>query len=498
MAKYRKSALTAAGLALANRAAKGQATFKITRATSTAETIEDTAIAGLVKLPNEVQVGAIMGDQPLSDGDGTITGTKVLFTNHNLHTSYQVRAIGLYAVESDGDEFLYAVVTAIEPEFMPDFSDQVLMEFGMTIYVVVGQVDNMSIIVNPDSLATVAYVDKAIADHQVVFPETLTYSNRNEVITSKWTFKGGVVDSEGTQLATVKDVSTGDTANLEAAKAYADTQASDKISKNGRYGAENLVRNSAYMQNYNGWTAFGNGAVDDTKFSIFVTPHKFYHSDKDNLIQIVNLNTFTSGNASEVYLMSNSFSVTAGKTMAYSFLGFASANVVHEDVYFIGYKADGTQVPMLLQQSINLSYNNLDGRSGTFTVPDDIITGQIRFDNNGSTNGKSAGLFITEVKVAEESVVSPWSPSRLDSVKDNGDDTVTINGKSYVPANAANVVHRSPDTGRATDATDFPYKDLTVDGYPVIPFVLVPDRKTALAKTAQYPNYAFMYGKELN
>ncbi|PTM24111.1 hypothetical protein DA798_02495 [Lactobacillus sp. PFC-70] len=236
MAKYRKSALTAAGLALANRAAKGQTTFKITRATSTADTIEDTAIAGLVKLPNEVQVGTIMGDQPLSDGDGTITGTKVLFTNHNLQTSYQVRAIGLYAVESDGDEFLYAVVTAIEPEFMPDFSDQVLMEFGMTIYVVVGQVDNMSIIVNPDSLATVAYVDKAIADHQVVFPETLTYSNHNEVITSKWTFKGGVVDSEGTQLATVKDVSTGDTANLEAAKAYADTQLSlvDKSSLVGK------------------------------------------------------------------------------------------------------------------------------------------------------------------------------------------------------------------------------------------------------------------------
>lgn len=80
----------------------------------------------------------------------------------------------------------------------------------------------------------------------------------------------------------------------------------------------------------------------------------------------------------------------------------------------------------------------------------------------------------------------------------------TMATKSDVSAATANmaddskVVHRSPDTGRATDATDFPYKDLKVDGYPVIPFVLVPDRATALAKTAQYPNYAFMYGKELN
>ncbi|MCE6022598.1 hypothetical protein [Levilactobacillus brevis] len=68
----------------------------------------------------------------------------------------------------------------------------------------------------------------------------------------------------------------------------------------------------------------------------------------------------------------------------------------------------------------------------------------------------------------------------------------------YTPANDANVVHRNPDTGRATDTTDFPYKGLTVDGYPIIPLVLVPDRATAITKTAQYPNYAFMYGKELS
>lgn len=233
MAKYHKSALTAAGLALANRAAKGQATFKITKATSTADTIEDTAIAGLVKLPNEVQVGTITGDQPLSDGDGTVTGTKVLFTNHNLQTSYQIHAVGLYAVENDGDEFLYAVVPAIEPEFMPDFSDQVLMEFGMTIYVVVGQVDNMSVIINPDSLATVAYVDKAIADHQVVFPETLTYRDHNEVVTGKWMFKGGAVDGEGNSFATstdlalyqtaiTKKIADGDSATLRSANVHAD------------------------------------------------------------------------------------------------------------------------------------------------------------------------------------------------------------------------------------------------------------------------------------
>ncbi|MDT7015132.1 pyocin knob domain-containing protein [Levilactobacillus namurensis] len=209
MANYNQSVLTTAGLALANRAAKGLAKFKITRVTSTADVVGSSDIPELAKLPSEVQVGSITGQQPLADGDETVTGTKVLFTNHNLQTSYKINAVGLYATEDGKTEILYSVITAIEPEFMPDYGDQVLMEFGMTIYVVVGQVDNMSIIVNPDSFATVAYVDKAIDDHQVVFPETLTYSNRNEVITSKWTFAGGATDGKGSAYATTKDVATG-------------------------------------------------------------------------------------------------------------------------------------------------------------------------------------------------------------------------------------------------------------------------------------------------
>ncbi|WP_024746631.1 hypothetical protein [Levilactobacillus namurensis] len=228
MAKYNNSVLTTAGLALANRAAKGVTKFKITKVTSTADVVADSTITALTKLPNEVQVGTITGEQPLPDGDGTITGTKVLFVNHKLQTSYRINAVGLYAVEEGGPEFLYAVITAVEPEFMPDFSDQVLMEFGMTIYIVVGQVESMSIVVAPESFATVAYVDKAIADHQVVFPKTLTYSDKNEVITGTWQFKNGAVDGEGNAIATAKDVSDGDAEALTSAKDYADTKISGK------------------------------------------------------------------------------------------------------------------------------------------------------------------------------------------------------------------------------------------------------------------------------
>ena len=65
-------------------------------------------------------------------------------------------------------------------------------------------------------------------------------------------------------------------------------------------------------------------------------------------------------------------------------------------------------------------------------------------------------------------------------------------------ANDANVVHYNPSTGKATDKTDFPYNNLTVDGYPIVPFVLVPDRATAITETAKQPEYGFMYGKDLS
>ncbi|MCP9614884.1 DUF7013 family protein [Levilactobacillus brevis] len=89
-------------------------------------------------------------------------------------------------------------------------------------------------------------------------------------------------------------------------------------------------------------------------------------------------------------------------------------------------------------------------------------------------------------------------PSDLARLSQDANFTAKLQQNGQDVALANNTIARNPDTGRATDTTDFPYKGLTVDGYPIIPLVLVPDRATAITKTAQYPNYAFMYGKELS
>ncbi|MDT7019292.1 hypothetical protein RIN67_03155 [Levilactobacillus namurensis] len=275
MANYNQSVLTTAGLALANRAAKGLAKFKITRVTSTADVVGSSDIPELAKLPSEVQVGSITGQQPLADGDETVTGTKVLFTNHNLQTSYKINAVGLYATEDGKTEILYSVITAIEPEFMPDYGDQVLMEFGMTIYVVVGQVENMSIVVNPDSMATVAYVDKAIADHQVVFPETLTYSDKNEAIDGKWQFKSGIVNATGDDYVSKKDAQDYTDGKVVDLKKYTDDTVTYKALPSGQdlfQIVNNLNKPLYYRVSSNDWASQMKNTPVGTAFLLNVYP----------------------------------------------------------------------------------------------------------------------------------------------------------------------------------------------------------------------------------
>lgn len=160
MSKYNETILTNAGFDLASRAANGRATFEITRAAATADDLSkltDDEQQKLTKLPNEVRNGEIT-NLTSSNDEGTV-GTEILFTNEILDKSYSINAVGLYAKEADKDEVLYALVTAKTPEFMPDFADKVIFQFRLTIYVVVGEADNITVNINPQGTATKEYVD---------------------------------------------------------------------------------------------------------------------------------------------------------------------------------------------------------------------------------------------------------------------------------------------------------------------------------------------------
>lgn len=190
MSKYDASELTDEGLRLSSLAANGKTSFTISRVASTADDLSSVDVSELTELPNEVQTGVINDRLKSPDGNGAIVGTDITFENMGLAESYSINAVGLYATEAGDDksEVLYAVVKATKPEFIPDYGDEVLMQFGMIIYVIVGKAESVSVTINPAGMATKDYVDKAIEAHQIVLPESLMYANKDAEIAALWRF----------------------------------------------------------------------------------------------------------------------------------------------------------------------------------------------------------------------------------------------------------------------------------------------------------------------
>lgn len=167
MSQYNKTVLTHAGLELAKRANAGQAKFGITRAVTSADdwshkTVQD--LEEVTTIPNIMQQGTIM-DTDEVESNNSVIGVSLCFTNKNLNTGYQIRIIGLY-VKEEGQEndFLYAVTTAITPEYMPSFADKVLYRFNTQMYLVIGNAQSVNVVINDGTAVTHGQLDKYKAE----------------------------------------------------------------------------------------------------------------------------------------------------------------------------------------------------------------------------------------------------------------------------------------------------------------------------------------------
>ena len=167
MSQYNKTVLTRAGLELAKRVNAGQAKFGITRAVTSADdwsnkTVQD--LEEVTTIPNIMQQGTIM-DTDEVESNNSVIGVSLCFTNKNLSTGYQIRIIGLY-VKEEGQEndFLYAVTTAITPEYMPSFADKVLYRFNTQMYLVIGNAQSVNVVINDGTAVTHGQLDKYKAE----------------------------------------------------------------------------------------------------------------------------------------------------------------------------------------------------------------------------------------------------------------------------------------------------------------------------------------------
>ncbi|RMC39553.1 hypothetical protein F5ESL0236_04670 [Lactobacillus sp. ESL0236] len=164
MSEYNKTILTNQGLDLMARANKGTARFAITRAATSTEQLANKSMADLqqlTELPSLMQYGVINNVADSTQDKSIVIGTELLFNNKDLGNGYNINTIGLFAKEDGQDkEILYAITTAIAPEFMPDYKNKVLFKFSLTMFVAVGRTDNVSVIVDDSNSATKADLTK--------------------------------------------------------------------------------------------------------------------------------------------------------------------------------------------------------------------------------------------------------------------------------------------------------------------------------------------------
>lgn len=163
MSQYNKTVLTRAGLELAKKANAGQAKFGITRAVTSADdwsgkTTQD--LEDVTAIPNIMQQGTIMDAEEV-ESNNSVIGVSLKFTNKDLINGYQIRIIGLYVKEEgQKNDFLYAVTTAITPEYMPSFADKVLYRFNMQMYLVIGKAQAVNVVIDEGTAVTHSQFDK--------------------------------------------------------------------------------------------------------------------------------------------------------------------------------------------------------------------------------------------------------------------------------------------------------------------------------------------------
>ncbi|MCC4347626.1 hypothetical protein LMB39_08755 [Limosilactobacillus reuteri] len=161
----------------------------------------------------------------------------------------------------------------------------------------------------------------------------------------------------------------------------------------------------------------GNASLPHAKpwQNTFLREHPYYFNGTKKLFL---LQTKTSTEL--VSESSGWFPLEAGKEYTISFKGFMSDNVSSYDIWLLGKKfgkaGSWTNAYNVISEK-RLSSGHVEVATKTFKVPSDWkdFEAHIRFDNNGSTDGKDSYFFFNEVALREGTLETGWSPAPGDT-----------------------------------------------------------------------------------
>lgn len=172
-------------------------------------------------------------------------------------------------------------------------------------------------------------------------------------------------------------------------------------------GGENLIRNSAFPDNLDGW---GYWLATQPNSNLSVSSHSFYYNGSKPLFLLSTTTTTTPSATLRFPVKRN-----ANYSLNISIL--AGGNLKGMDIYFLGRKSNETED---FSKVVNIKH--FDGSPSTSGVKKFHFTfnsgecdeGYIRIDNTGTTNGNKSLLFFTELDCYEGTTDRAWQASSKD------------------------------------------------------------------------------------
>ena len=173
-------------------------------------------------------------------------------------------------------------------------------------------------------------------------------------------------------------------------------------------GGENLIRNSAFPDNLDGW---GYWEASQPNSNLSVSSHSFYYNGSKPMFLLATTTTTTTPSATLRFPVKRNTNYSLNVSI------LAGGNLKGMDIYFLGRQSNETKV---FSKVVNIKH--FDGSPSTSGVKKFHFTfnsgecdeGYIRIDNTGTTNSSRSLLFFTELDCYEGTTDRAWQASPKD------------------------------------------------------------------------------------
>ena len=151
MAIFKDTTITDNGRALIADTLANNKQIIFTRMITSSKIYEDSI--DVSKLTNIDEIKQTVSMSKISQ-EGTRVRLNAVFTNSTVNTSYKIQTIGLYAKTGTGNEILYSITRAKEPDVMPATNGINLATVEIDLITEINNSNGATMLMNPSTLVT--------------------------------------------------------------------------------------------------------------------------------------------------------------------------------------------------------------------------------------------------------------------------------------------------------------------------------------------------------